>query len=487
MAAQDDDTAELRRMGYRQVLRRTMGGFSSFALAFSLVSVTTGIFANFGTGIRQAGPAVVWSWLAVVAGQGLVALVLSELVTRYPISGYGYQWTSRLLSPHWGFAVGWLLLLQFLTGFPGVCATFADVLRMAWDVPLGNGTLTVLVILAVTCIHMGGIRLASWVNDAGVVAELAGVGMILFLFLVVFGPSSPHGASILANSVQHASGLPATAGAWALSLLMGAWCLTGFEAAADLAEETRRPRRVIPRAMVGSLLASGLGGFLMLVGFMLAIDDVRAVQGAEQPLLALLKGRLGTAGLRLVLGIVMVSILACAVASMAATSRLIFALARDRMVPGSRVLGWVHPASQTPLATLVVVGVASSVVVLLLDNLALITSVSATAGYLGYAGIIAAALLARNPSGPAPDAFSLGRARGAVRWLALAWTTGLVLALTIPDTGDGRLPARATAIALAAGLILYLVVVRRRIQRGTAGLPQGNGPAGPTPSVASKP
>lgn len=49
------DVADLRRLGYQPVLRRTMGGFSSFALAFSLVSVTTRIFANFGFGLRKAG------------------------------------------------------------------------------------------------------------------------------------------------------------------------------------------------------------------------------------------------------------------------------------------------------------------------------------------------------------------------------------------------------------------------------------------------
>lgn len=478
----DADAADLRRLGYQQVLRRTMGGFSSFALAFSLVSVTTGIFANFGPGLRNVGPAVAWSWLVVVAGQALVALVLSELVTRYPVSGYGYQWTSRLLNPHAGFAVGWLLLLQFLTGFPGVCATFADVLRMLWDVPVGNGPLTVLVIVGVTVVHLGGIRLAAWANDIGVVAELAGVAILLVLFLAVFGPGSSHGVSILADTTHHPGGHPAALGSWALSLLMGAWCLTGFEAAADLAEETRRPRRVIPGAMLGSLMASGLGGFLLLVGFMLAIDDVAAVQAADQPLLEVLKARLGERGLRLVLGVVLVSILACAIASMAATSRLIFALARDRMVPGSAFLGWVHPRRRTPLFTLLAVAVLSSAVVLLLENLALITSVSATAGYLGYAGILGASLLATKapPGMVEPGSFTLGPARLPIRLGALAWTLVVVAALTVPDTGDGRLPARATAVAMAAGLALYLGYVRPRIRSGLAGLPPASsGPPAP--------
>lgn len=62
----------------------------------------------------------------------------------------------------------------------------------------------------------------------------------------------------------------------------------------------------------------------MLVGFMLAIGSLADVQAAEQPLLAILAGRLGDRLMPLVMGVVLVSIFACAVASMAATSRLIF-------------------------------------------------------------------------------------------------------------------------------------------------------------------
>ena len=52
---EDPDANELRRFGYAPQLRRSMGGFSSFAVAFSLISVFTGVSANFGHGLRQVG------------------------------------------------------------------------------------------------------------------------------------------------------------------------------------------------------------------------------------------------------------------------------------------------------------------------------------------------------------------------------------------------------------------------------------------------
>lgn len=91
MSLSDRDAQDLVGFGYAQQLRRTLGGFSSFAVAFSLISVFTGVFANFGHGLRQVGGAVVWSWLIVLAGQSLVAWVMADLARRIPLSGYGYQ------------------------------------------------------------------------------------------------------------------------------------------------------------------------------------------------------------------------------------------------------------------------------------------------------------------------------------------------------------------------------------------------------------
>lgn len=469
--ASDDDTSELAQLGYAQTLQRSMGPFSSFALAFSLISINTGIFANFQVGIQQVGPAMVWSWLLVLGGQLLVALVLAELVTLYPVSGYGYQWASRLANPHYGFFVGWLLLLQLLTGFPGVCATFTDCARMLWDLPFGGPPLTVLVIGTVAAIHLLGIRWASRINDLGVIAEILGAACIVGIFLIVLGPASSVGASILADTTNFQTQAPATLPAFALSLLMGAWCLTGFEASADLAEETHSPRGVIPRAMISSLLISGGVGFLMIVGFLLAIKDLKAVQSAPQPLLFILNESLGPKGTRWGMLVVLVSIFACAVANMAATSRLFFSLARDNMLPFSARLKAIDPARHTPSVIIILVACLSSAIVLWFEKLAIITSISATAGYLGYAGIIIAGLMQKESPPHRNGVFGLGKWSKPVRAAALVWTLGLVLALALPDTGDGHLPAKTTAVSVSAGVLLYAFLIRQRIVEERAGPP----------------
>jgi amino acid transporter len=395
-----------------------------------------------------------------------------------PLSGYGYQWASRLVNPHFGFFVGWLLTLQFLTGFPGVCATLAAQTGYwvggAWTSPSALTALTLAVIALTAMVHLFGIRLASHVNNTGVWTELLGV-FGLSLALILLALSRGDSVSVLLDSSNAVTGAPASLGAWALSLVVGAWCLTGFEAAADLAEETRQPRRVVPRAILLSLLSSGVAGFLLLTGAMLTIRDLPAAQQAGDPLMTTIEQALGAGWTRAVRIVIGVSIFACGLASMAATSRLLFALARDRMLPGSRWLAFVAEGQRTPRNAILSIWAVSSVVVLGLPTLDIITQISVVAGYLGYAGIVIAALCA--PPAPQADGFRLGRARRWIGGTALLWVLGVVAALTIPPTPlagieTQHLPALSTSAGIGLGLLVYLALIRPRLRRGAAGPPR---------------
>lgn len=473
------DADDLRKFGYEQVLARQIGGFSSFALAFSLISVFTGVFANFGHGLRQVGAAVVVSWLIVLLGQSLVALVLADLSTRMPLSGYGYQWTSRLVNPHVGFFVGWLLTLQFLTGFPGICATLAtelgSLLGGNWTEPPAHTAVTLGIIAAVAVIHLLGLRLAALINDAGVWTELIGV-MVVSGVLIALALYRQADLTQLASTGTTPDGRPAGLGAWALSLLLGAWCLTGFEAAADLAEETRQPRRTVPRAILASLLGAGLAGALLLAGLVLNAPDLEAVRADPHPLSAILQAALGRTGWTIVLAVGGISIFACALASMAGASRLLFAMGRDRMLPAAPLLAAVDPARRSPRNAILFIWFLSSLIVLVLPTLEVITQISAVAGYVGYAGIVAAALTAPADHGPGRSRPAAGR-----QWIAIAalcWTLAVVAALTvspqqIPGVRTLHLPALSSAVGLGVGVVVYLVCIRGRILAGTAGPPRG--------------
>lgn len=480
----DADVADLAKFGYVQQLRRSMGAFSSFAISFSLISITTGIFANFAFGFRQVGPAVIWSWSIVAAGQFLVALVVADLSTRIPLSGYGYQWSTRLVNPHYGYFVGWLLLMQFLTGFPGVCHALATAVcswalesatAAAWVpwVAVGIVTITALV-------HLFGIRLVSLVNDIGVVAEIVAALALTGVLVAIHFWYGTHHLTFLLDRTSPIDGMHAGVSAFALSLLMGAWCLTGFEAAADLAEETHRPKQIIPRVILMAEVSSAVCGFLLLAGLILGIDDASVGGLQDNLVIAILADKLGSTWMPLVMLVVVVSIFACGVASMAATTRLVFSLARDNMLPLSGPLKSVHPRWQTPAGAILLVWVISTAVILGFRRLEIITSISATAGFLGYTGIVWASFRTRGRA----DGFSLGPFQAPVRIAALVWTMAVVAALTIPDADTtpgaiAHLPAKSTLAACVIGAAIYFLVVRGRIARGQAGPPRSEAPPAP--------
>src|SRR6185295_1006748 len=93
----DADAADLQRFGYVQELLRDMGGFSSFAISFSVISILTGIPQFFGYGLKHGGPLQMTAgWWLVAIFTMSVAVAMAELASAYPTAGALYHWSSFL-------------------------------------------------------------------------------------------------------------------------------------------------------------------------------------------------------------------------------------------------------------------------------------------------------------------------------------------------------------------------------------------------------
>jgi len=82
------EEAILARAGYKPELRRSLRFFSMFAIAFSIISITTGIFLNYGFGLAHWGPASIWTWPVIGVGNLMIAFIVAELSSRIPLAGY---------------------------------------------------------------------------------------------------------------------------------------------------------------------------------------------------------------------------------------------------------------------------------------------------------------------------------------------------------------------------------------------------------------
>src|SRR5438105_13987820 len=80
-----DDRSQLHRLGYAQELFRSMGGFSNFAISFTIISILAGCLTSYAIAFNQGGPvAITWGWLIVGLFCTVVALALGEIASTYP-------------------------------------------------------------------------------------------------------------------------------------------------------------------------------------------------------------------------------------------------------------------------------------------------------------------------------------------------------------------------------------------------------------------
>ena len=285
------DDSELDRYGYRQQFVRSLRHFESFAVAFSFISITTGIFTTYGFALATGGPRSIWTWLIVVAGQSLVALVYGALATRVPLSGYSYQWASRLANAGVGWWLGWMSF-----AFLSIVTVSVDygLVQVAFQPLIGetftptSAALETLAVLAIqAALIIISTRVTTRVNNSAVATEVIGiVGLTVLLVTVAAVRGLGHWSNLTSTGVVPQAGDYAWLGPFMLATLLGAYTIVGFEAASNLAEETHEPHKVIPKAMIRAVLVSGVVGFAFLIALTYSISSVKAATASPAPMTA---------------------------------------------------------------------------------------------------------------------------------------------------------------------------------------------------------
>ena len=270
----------VEKYGYRQEFRRELKRFASFAIGFSFISITTGIFTTYGTILASSGPLGVWTWPVVIIGQLFVSLVFAALASRIPLAGYSYQWVSRLANPKIGWLIGWIsfifLVVDVVAVDYAVASTvlpslfgYAETPQNAW---LATGIIVLLQMLLIIFSTLWSTR----VNNTAVGTEVVGiVGLTLLLVIVgavrgLLHPDHVFSTGVVSSTGWFTLGGLTSAGPFMLAFLLGAFTIVGFEAAANLAEETQDAHRVVPIAMWSSVVLSGVVGFVFLIALNLA-------------------------------------------------------------------------------------------------------------------------------------------------------------------------------------------------------------------------
>ena len=472
-----NDVGDLHQFGYLQSLRRTLGPYGSFAIAFSMISITTAIFFLLPSLFGTAGAAGVWLWIPCAAGVFLIVLVYAHLAARIPITGFAYQWNSRLISPHYGWFTGYTALLAFIAGTAATAVALASVFASdIWKSPThGDIVLFAGVAMAVAAlINVISIRAVSAVNNTGVFFEITGsVGAAALLFFgAIFFFHHDAGFSILV-STQRTSGGALWYG-FVLAALLPLYCFIGWEGAADLAEETNDPRSVTPFAMIRANYVSVAASLFMIIGFLIAIPHGMAnlLGQPKNPLIYIFQSHFGAIAAGVLQVMVFLAIFSCVLANMVVASRLTFAMSRDKMLPGSALLGRVNATTRTPVASILLVAAVGIGINLLSAGIAAnVVSITSVAYYFIYLLTVGGAIYAyRKGNIPPhrPGDFSLGRWFVPVTVIASAYAAGVIVIALAPH--EGHTAALYLLGAEVAGALWYLLYLRRRITRQSAGV-----------------
>jgi urea carboxylase system permease len=501
------DEADLARFGYKQELRRTLGVFSSFAVAFSYISPSTGIFALFYLGITTIGGVFFWSWPIVALGQFIIALTFAELSSHYPVAGSIFQWTKYLSGKTYSWFTGWIYLFAGILTVTSVCVTLPLALipafkGMGWNLAnnLHNQRIVAIVTLVlITVLNIFGVRLVALINNTGVIFEI--LGMVVFAFILALFHNH-QGVGV----IFHTGGQSLTVSTFLVAMFMSLYVIYGFDTASTLSEETRDPRREAPKAVLSSVVGAFLIGVVFLWATLMAVPNMGvAIKQAFGPA-QIIDANFSNAFATTYLLVVAAAIFVCCLAIQASTIRLCFGMSRDEQLPASQALRWVHPRLHTPIGACIAIGVLAFIPMLQFAGAAYVAIAATGMIYLSYLICNLAVIRARLRGWPQTSApFSLGKWGIPITALGLAWGGGMLINFAWPRSQSNPTPNQTgkllnfhwnwlndrpvlwtVAIFISAVGAIYFILVQRT-KPAHLQAPEGEVYAEEAPAAASAP
>lgn len=312
--------------------RGVLGSADAVAQSLALLALAFAVSAAPGAAAGTAGAAVPAAYLIAGIGSLCLASVIVRFTRRIAHAGGLYAYTVRGLGPQAGFVAGWLYAVGFAIGISFVLIISAQflsaVLAANTTVSIGWFPLYCILLALILVIALADIRVSTRVQLAFAVI---GVLTILALSVAIVA----HGGAAGLTARPFNPGLAPSTHGLSIAVVLAFTGFIGFEAAAVLGEEAARPRRVIPRAILGTvLLATAYFVFVtwaQAVGYGVAGS---AKWAADPTALDTLATRyVGHWFSTLVDSVVVIDAFVAALAGVHLTARTLFALGRDRALP----------------------------------------------------------------------------------------------------------------------------------------------------------
>ena len=421
-------------------------------LAFGLAvvlggTIGVGILRTPGAVVAQLGDGrlaiLIWIIGGVYALLG--ASALADIVTTIPRSGGFYVFAREVLGEGAGFVIGWADWFASCTALTYSAITFSEYLGLLYpDLALLAPAPGALLIISVTLLQLGGMRLSSRVQE---VTSFAKALAFLMLVGVLFTAAPAPDNALAGGNVHRVASFAAVV--IALQLVVGAY--DGWQGAMYFAGEDTAPSRNLPRALIGGV-AVVIVVYLLVNAAMLRVLPIDTLAASALPAADAAQVVLGTSGRVAIAWLAALSLVPLVSALLMTTPRVLYAMSRDGLLPPAVGSTTRHG---TPAVALVITALAA-LALLVVRTFDLISAVMAFFAVTGYAGTFVALLVLRHRQPDRPRPFrSWGYPGTTVAVLAGAISLLIGLMVSAPQ-------ASAIALAVMAASYPVFMLTRRR-------------------------
>jgi putrescine importer len=270
----------------------------------------------------------------------------------YPIAGSAYSYTQKSINSHLGFMVGWAILMDYMF-IPMINFLVMGLYLTQYFPSIPFSVWIIAMILFVTILNVIGMKVTVTMN----MILLGFQYLVLIFFIILSVKALLHGTgqgtifSIKPFMNSHTSLVAIFSGASILCL-----SFLGFDALTTFAEETIKPERTIPKAIIFVTLFAGITFILISYISHLVHPDFTSYQNLDTAAIEVIKIIGGTFFNALFIAAMIVCCFTSAMASHASVSRILYAMGRDSVIP-KKFFAYIHPKFRTPVNNIILVGV----------------------------------------------------------------------------------------------------------------------------------
>ncbi|KAF7556206.1 hypothetical protein G7Z17_g1606 [Cylindrodendrum hubeiense] len=355
----------LENLGYSPELARNRSTFQVTFMAVILASIPYGLATTMYYPLVGGGPVnIIWGWVAISLITLCVAASLGEITSIYPTAGGVYYQAFMLAPMRWrriaGWICGWLYLVGNITitlavtfGTTQFIVSCVNVFETAPGVGVlaGEAYQVFLIFLAMTflcnAVSALGNRWLPLLDTAAIFLTIAGVLAIIITCLVL-AKHGRHTAEYTFTNFEVSSGW--TPGwSFCIGLLQAGYGTSSTGMIVSMCEEVQKPSIQVPKALIATVFFNFIVGLLFLIPMVFVLPEISTLIASSQPFPLIVKSAVGSSGIAFALLLpLMILGTMCGIGCTTASSRCVWAFARDGAVPGSKWWMVIHKKLDMP-------------------------------------------------------------------------------------------------------------------------------------------